>query len=226
MRMISGQNQVQIMKETRIFSGFSKGECLTIWNASPPSYEKIPKGQVVYDENDLVQHIGLLGSGALLGSKVSSDGSEHLIDIMLPKETIGLEIVCTPSQKCPMRIYASMLTEIWWFPKEAVFASTRIPMELQKKLLDNIIQILANENVKKLHKIQFLTQKNLREKIMAYLLRISEMKKRNSFTIQMNREQLAQYLDVNRSALSHELSQMQKDGLIKFKKNYFSIIGK
>ncbi len=71
--------------------------------------------------------------------------------------------------------------------------------------------------------MELLAKKSLREKISAYLLRQQKKAGKNVFIIPLNREELADYLCVNRSSLSHELSKMQKDGLISFNKNKFEI---
>ena len=78
--------------------------------------------------------------------------------------------------------------------------------------------------MRKYYKIKIISHYKLRQKIIAYLLFEKQKNNSNVFTIPYNREELSKYLCVNRSALSHELSAMQKEGLIKFDKNRFEII--
>lgn len=88
----------------------------------------------------------------------------------------------------------------------------------------NIINCIGNTNAKQCHKIEIVSQKSIRDKIMTYLLIQKNNKQSNSFNISFDRDQLANYLCVNRSVLSHELSLMQQEGIIKFKKNHFEIL--
>ena len=77
---------------------------------------------------------------------------------------------------------------------------------------------------KETRKIDHMGQRSIREKVMAYLSFESEKQKKKTFGIPFNRQQLADYLAVDRSALSAELSRMKKDGLIEFEKNIFTLL--
>jgi CRP-like cAMP-binding protein len=85
------------------------------------------------------------------------------------------------------------------------------------------MRLLARKNIVLLGKIHTLTRSNMREKIMAYLSSEAVNAKNKSFDIPFNREELAGYLSVNRSALSIELGKMQDEGLIRFSKNHFEL---
>lgn len=85
------------------------------------------------------------------------------------------------------------------------------------RLLENASQMLADKCVRLLYKADVLSKKSLRERILTYFGILTTKSQSNAFTLKMSREQLAQYLCVNRSALSRELSRMQKEGIIKMK---------
>ena len=84
---------------------------------------------------------------------------------------------------------------------------------------------VSNENMKKEYRLAILSQKGLRERIWTYLTMQSLRLQRNAFAIPFTREEMAAFLCVNRSALSHELSRMQQEGLLTFHKNFFSLTG-
>jgi len=110
------------------------------------------------------------------------------------------------------------------FPYSELTTDDRLSTEFRNKLMYNMLTLLANENMRRMYKIELLCQKSLRERVLTYLRFVARKKgTSSSFTIPFNREQLAQYLNVNRSALSHELSLMQQEGLISFKKNCFTL---
>ena len=91
------------------------------------------------------------------------------------------------------------------------------------KLIKNMLSVFAMKNIAFTRKIEHITQKNTREKVLSYLNYMSSKFGSNSFEIPFNRQQLADYLSVERSALSSELSKMQADGLISYKKNKFTL---
>ena len=92
------------------------------------------------------------------------------------------------------------------------------------RLIHNLLYIMAKKNLMLTRKIDHMGQRSIREKVMAYLSFESEKQKKKTFGIPFNRQQLADYLAVDRSALSAELSRMKKDGLIEFEKNIFTLL--
>ncbi len=91
-------------------------------------------------------------------------------------------------------------------------------------MLDQLLTLIAQENMKKEYRLAILSQKGLRERILTYLT--MQVRKRGSNTIKVSfsREEMASFLCVNRSALSHELSLMQREGIIRFRKNVFTLL--
>jgi len=92
------------------------------------------------------------------------------------------------------------------------------------KLIENMLAMIAKKNVFLSQKMEIISKRSIREKLLAFFNTQITLKHTRTFTIAYNREALAFYLGVDRSALSRELSRMQNDGLIKFNKNHFEIL--
>ena len=92
------------------------------------------------------------------------------------------------------------------------------------KFLTNIFKISLKKNILFTEKLEHISKKSIREKIISYLSTEAQKNKTNSFLIKFDRQELADYLFVERSALSRELSSMKKEGLIDYKKNHFTLI--
>jgi CRP-like cAMP-binding protein len=103
--------------------------------------------------------------------------------------------------------------------------STNNPLVIsgQKKLIHNLLILCSKKNLHLSHRIFHTSSKTIRGRVISYLSFLSKEKKCADFDIPFNRQQLADYLNVDRSALSHELSKMQKEGLIRMDKNHFSL---
>ena len=91
------------------------------------------------------------------------------------------------------------------------------------KAINNAFSYLAKQNIKLLNRIKELTMPTTKEKVMCYLNNFRAAVKSTSFNIPYNRQELADYLGVERSALSKELSELQKEGYITFHKNHFEL---
>ena len=90
--------------------------------------------------------------------------------------------------------------------------------------MKGLTELLANDNIKKLYRIETLSQKGLRDRIMTYFHILADKSGSNIINVNMSRYQLAHYLCVNRSALSHEINEMQRDGLIEIDKKIIKIL--
>ena len=114
-------------------------------------------------------------------------------------------------------------TRIAYFPAELATRPGMLPEIWRAELTRQLAAWISNGNIKKEYRLAILSQKGLRERILMFLTLQASRRQTTSFAIPFSREELAAYLCVNRSALSRELSLMQKEGLITFQKNYFHL---
>lgn len=182
------------------------------------------KGERIIEENLIVKEIGIIIKGNVCISKFTIDGKELLMQKLAPSYLIGAEIACTRKQDSPYTVYSSKDTEIYWFPAKKIMEKGFLDDDIRIIMLRNIMYFIADENIRKYYNIEAITKKGVRERIVHYLTLQKKRLGTNSFYIKFNREELANFLRVNRSVLSHELKLMEKEGMIRFKKNYFEII--
>lgn len=109
------------------------------------------------------------------------------------------------------------------FPAVLLTEHNLLPERTRHQIKENLLKMISQDNMRREYRLAILSQKGLRERVMTYLSMQATKRHKNTFTVPFSRENLAAYLCVNRSALSHELSMMQKEGLISFHKNTFSI---
>jgi len=107
----------------------------------------------------------------------------------------------------------------------AASVTQRVGFFQLKMFLIRLLTLLSHESVRKEYRLAILARRGLRERVMTYLTMQAQKRGAASVTIPFSREELASFLCVNRSALSHELSCMARDGLITFHKNRFTLGG-
>ena len=90
-------------------------------------------------------------------------------------------------------------------------------------LIQNMFKILSKENIELLEKIENISQKSIRDKLLTYFSNESIKQKSSNVEINFNRQELADYLNIDRSAMCFELSKLKKEGLIDFEKNRFTL---
>ena len=182
------------------------------------------KGENIIREREKLNSVGILLDGVLCKVQYYRDGSEQMVQKLVSSFVVGLEIAISEKKTSPYYIYASEPARIFWFPvriiEEEGVLSNRERIYFYKKA----VQFLANEDIRKYRKIELLSIKGIRERIEQYLRVQQNRHKCNEFDIEFNREQMANYLGINRSVLSHELKKMEKEGILRVRKNHFELL--
>ncbi|MDR1953312.1 MAG: Crp/Fnr family transcriptional regulator [Clostridiales Family XIII bacterium] len=213
------------MRHVRLFDGLSEQEYERFLSAAKPECIVLSRDEVLVEEGEETSRFWIITAGRLKGARYHYDGSLDLVQVYTEGDIVNFDVAFTMNKRSPLHVSsvgASSLVAI----DSAVFESNRISRDILDKLRRNIIHLLANESVKKQYKIDVLYQRSLRARIGVFLRHMSEKTGSDVFDVNMDREQFAQYLGVNRSALSHALSVMRKAGIIRFHKGHFEILDK
>lgn len=181
------------------------------------------KGETIITEEQVVREIGILISGELCKVQYYSDGTEQMVQKLLPSYVVGLEIAVSMKKTSPYSVYAPEDSVIYWFPVKYLEQEGYLPESERIFLYQQSVQFLANEDIRKYRKIEILSAKSARGRIEKYLKIQMIRYKSREFDIDFNREQMANYLGLNRSVLSHELKSMEKEGILTVRKNHFVI---
>lgn len=192
---------------------------------------KIVRGEMItYEKNDTlfcvnqnVDRFGIIVSGWVKVSRVYSDGSRIHLQSLLDGACVGLDVITTRKGISPFDVVAAEKTQVFYLPADVLLSQGILNPEIHLKLLSNALRLVSKENIKNYYRIETLANNGLRRRIESFLLKEFKRSKTPKFTIRFNREELADYLCVNRSALSHELSLMRSEGLIDFERNEFEI---
>ena len=185
--------------------------------------QEYQKGQFLIVPQQRVEHLGLILSGKIQILHIFVDGRYSLMNVLDSEDILAIDLVCTKKQLSPYHAMATANVQIFWIPVTLVTQPGRLREADRLHCLHNMLLLIADENMKKEYRLAILSQKGLRERIISYLMMQSSRRRKTTFAISFSREELAAYLCVNRSALSHELSLMEEEGLISFRKNVFSL---
>jgi CRP-like cAMP-binding protein len=211
------------MENNELFLGLSATEYVEVKREGDPKPRSLLVNEVLFDEKDLVDRVWLIKEGVLAAVKYYYDGTGNLVELYQPPDVIGLETINTDTKRSPVQISAITKTDVVGF-SDRILLGDKLSAEITTKLNRNAARILANINLRKQQKIDVLYHKSLRTRICTFLTNCSTKAGSDKFEINMDRELLSQYLGVNRSALSNELSKMRQAGLIEVHKGKFVIL--
>lgn len=210
--------------KTKLFNGLTQTEVEAIAPLLGCQQKSCPKGTVLAVTDKPVDFVGIVLSGKLNTYKEDIDGRLNLIRKTGAYEMFSVDIASTPTQVSPLIILCATDADVLTFPYSLLASPGPVPDRFRCTMLKNILELIANQSMRQLYKIDILSRKSLRARIMLYLTLQAKRKKTNELILSFNREEFAAYLCVDRSALSRELGRMQKEGLIKYNKNRFRIL--
>jgi CRP-like cAMP-binding protein len=217
------QNEIKTIENIRLFSGFSPAEREQILVAGHAVVEDFTADKIILHESSKLSAFMILLEGRAQGVHFHSDGALDLVQFFVPGDIVGLDIVTSSSQISPFSLCATEECSMLLIDYHALFSS-RLDHSIMRNLHEKLIHEVARDSLKRLHKIEVLYRKSRRERICVFLRNRAALSGGRTVEIDMDREQFAQYLGVNRSSLSHELAMMREGGLIDFHKGSFTIL--
>lgn len=210
--------------ESALFRGITNDEVRGMLKCLTSVEKNYKKGEIVFHAGEDARAMGLVLSGCVEIVRDDYWGNRQVIGTAEPGELFGESYACMPEEQFMISAEAREDSQVLFMEVGRILTTCSPACEFHSKLIHNLLYILAEKNLSLTRKIDHMGKRSIREKVMAYLSFQAERQKSGEFTIPFNRQQFADYLAVDRSALSAELSRMQKDGMIEFEKNHFKII--
>ncbi len=184
-----------------------------------PFTKEYKRGDFVCLQGEPINNVGIVLKGSMKIQKSDLQGDEYIIN-EIPKGMMFAEVfACLNLKSSPVTIIASEDSTVLFFDFKRIMEGNS---KYNQVLTANMLKIVARKTLFLNSKMDILTKKTIREKIMAYLR--NESKGAREFTISLNRQEMANYLCVNRSALSFELSKLAKEGIITYNKAKFKLL--
>ena len=215
------QEDMRIIKKSWLFRTMKDEEMRQAAEELCGHKKTFSRGQILIHEGDVQEFVGILLSGEVRISRITMDGTENLFQKLSSPYLLGADIVCTPSRVSPYTAYCSDEAQVWFFDYREIRTPGVVREEIRLSLQERFLQFIANENIRNFYKIDMLSSRNAREKILKYLRIQKRRQKDGVIEISYDREELASYLCMNRSVLSHTLSEMRREGILDFRKNRF-----
>lgn len=218
------QTNISQLLQLPLFMGIRE-EDLPIMLDCLGAYKKnYQKGEMILLESNQVRSIGVIISGIVHMVKENAEGGQVLLVSMTEGEFFGESFSCGSRQAASVSFQAASHCQVLFLPFYKVVHSCKTSCIFHHRLIENVVRLIGDKNVRLMQKIEILSQKTLREKILSYLQYRMEEQGTGSVILHLGRQSLADYLCADRSALTRELARMQEDGLIRYEKNTFEIL--
>lgn len=213
----------QWIAESQLFSGISPKEVQEMLTCLESRVQTYQKGEYIYHMGEHTGQIGLVLSGSVNIENSDIWGNCSILDNVAPGNIFAEAYACSFGEPLMVDVVAAQDTEILLLHVEKILKTCPTACVYHSRLIRNLLMVMASKNLGLTRKINHISPKTIRGKLSSYLSTQAQRQNSNEFTIPFNRQQLADYLGVDRSAMSHELSKMQKEGLLIVQKNRFYV---
>ena len=182
------------------------------------------KGDIVAFEEENIRHVGIVLSGAVDMVKEDLWGNKTMLVRSKRDEMFGETFACGSDQLSVVTFLVSEDAKVLFLPFVRVMHSCTMACAFHHRLIENMVRVVADKNRDLMRKVEVVSKRTIRERLLAYLSIQAQLQNSRYFEIPMGRVELAEYLCVDRSALTRELVKMKEDGLIDYDRNWFRML--
>ena len=214
----------ELSKKVKLFEDIAPdclSNMLSCLGAKTAAYRK---NEIILMGDDNLESIGLVLEGSVLITTEDYMGVRSILSVVEKYDTFAEEYVCAKIDKSPVTIFAAEHCTIMWLKFPRIVQTCNKACQFHSKLIENMMNQLAIKSYQTHQKLEILSKRTVREKVLAYLHVYALKSKSAKFSIPLSRNELADYLNVDRAALSRELGKMKTDGLIDYSLKSFKLI--
>lgn len=182
------------------------------------------KNQVVFREGEPATHIGIVLRGAVQLVRQDYYGNRSIVAHIGEGALFGESYACAEMELLPISVVADEDSTILLIDARRITVCCSNACAFHNRIIYNMLRLVANMNLIFDQKIQVTSKRTTREKLMTYLMNQMKLQNSESFVIPYDRQELADYLEVDRSGLSAEISKLRKEGVLESEKNKFTLL--
>lgn len=213
-----------ILEQCALFAGIRMEDLQAMMGCIGGRVLEVAKGQAVFREGDAATHVGMVLSGSVQLVRDDYYGNRSIVAHISPAQLFGETYACAGVAALPVSIVADTDSRVLLMDCRRITTSCSSACAFHSRIIYNLLRLVATKNLVFDQKIQVTSQRTTREKLMTYLLNQAKLQGSSSFTIPYDRQSLADYLEVDRSGLSAEISKLRKEGVLESEKNRFTLL--
>ncbi len=207
-----------------LFKGVNQNSINVIMNCFKSVEKEYKKGTYIWHAGDEASYVGIVVKGQVNIVKDDISGDRVIINTAYNPMIFGESYAIAKISEYPVSVQAAVDSKIILIDIDKLMIPCSVGCSFHNKVIKNLVEIIAKKNIKLNGRIECITKKTIKQKLVFYLIDEMKMNEKDEIQIPYNRNELSDYLNVNRSALSRVLSKLEEDGVLIFNKNKFRIL--
>ena len=209
------------LSDMQLFRGLEEDDISSLLSCLNSVKRNYKKGEVILSEGSIIENIGIVLSGMAMISCNEIWGNTSILGSVAPGSVFAEVYACIPGQPLLITVSAAEPATVLFMNVGRVLTSCSNTCPFHARLARNLLTVCADKSLQLSRRMKHTTSKSIRGRLMSYFSECAKQFGSSSFIIPYNRQQLADYLGVDRSTMCNELSKMQRDGIIEYEKNRF-----
>ena len=182
------------------------------------------KGDIINFEEEKIKHVGIVVEGSVDMIKEDIWGNKTMLVRSRKDDVFAETFACGSDNLSMVTFQVSEDATILFLPFNRVMHNCTMACQFHHQLIENMVHVIANKNRDLMRKVEVVSNRTTREKLLSFLSIQAQLQQTRYFEIPLGRVELAEYLCVDRSAMTRELSKMKEEGLIDYDKNCFRML--
>ena len=215
---------LDVLKKCPLFFDVTGDNIIKMLDCLKARTDIFDKNYTILSEGAPAKYIGIVLSGSVQITRTDYYGNRSILGNLCEGELFAEAFACMQMSSMPVSVIANERSEIMFIECNNILLTCQNGCSFHQQLIYNLMKVLAAKTVMFQQKIEITSKRTTREKLLTYLTICAKNNNKNSFTIPFNRQELADYLEVDRSGLSAEISKLRKDGILECRRDYFKLL--
>lgn len=207
-----------------LFCGIADENLMKMLGCLEARVVEYEKKATVIAEGDAAKNVGIVLTGAVQSLRIDYYGNRNIVSVAGPSEMFCESFACAGIEAIPISVAAAEPSEIMFIECARIIRPCSGACDFHSRMIYNLMKDIAAKNIMFHQRMEITSKRSTREKLLAYLAAEAAKNGCGSFDIPFDRQELADYLEVDRSGLSAEISRLRGDGILKSRKNHFELL--
>jgi len=213
-----------VLRQSPLFAGIEDTGLISMLGCLGTIEKHYKKGETVFSEGEKATHIGIVCHGEVQAERVDYDGNRTIVSNASGGDLFAEAFACAEVEQLPVSVIATEETDVLLFDCRRITQTCCKACAFHQQIIFNLLKITAKESIRLHQRAEIISHRTTREKLLAYLNQQAKEAESRKFTVPFDRQELADYLEVDRSGLSAEISKLRKEGILRSTKNEFELL--
>jgi len=218
------RDEFEVLTACPLFAGVAPGNIRAMLGCMQARTATAQRGESIFQEGGPAEYVGILLEGAARVQRDDFYGNRTIQAAIGPGELFGETFACAGVGRLPVTVEAVRPCRYLLIRLKCIIETCSSACEFHNRVVLNLLRVMASKNLQLNGKLEITSRRTTRDKLMAYLMAQAKGEGRDSFVIPFDRQGLADYLGVDRSALSAEIGRLRREGVIESERSAFRLL--